>query len=488
MKKKPEKLKSQKKIGLCHGVFDILHIGHLWHFKEAKKKVDYLIVSVTSKELVQKTPGKPIFNDEQRAEILRSIDVIDEVIISNEKSAVEVIKKIKPDLYFKGQDYKNKKGDLSKKILDEERTVKKFGGKIFFTETPMFSSSQIHNNKFNFLSPDAAKYIKKINRTLFEKKLDIFFKKKINQKITIFGEAIIDVMRFVIPSGKSNKNSIIATRMQFEEKNGGGTILVANFLSIFFRNIEFVFCGKKKNLKILKKFLNPDIKIIFIEDNLSIIEKTRYVENYNYNRLFQVNSNEEQKISRSSINKIKKIIAKKNLKIIFDYGYSLINDEIVKKINNNKNTFINCQTNSYNFGFNRANKYKKVSCLSLDENEFRLIFNNKSDTVDFLIKKNIKFLSNIKYFIVTQGKNGCHLLYNRKIYFFPIIVGSSLDTTGCGDIFLSCFMVFLISKKFSIHEILMASHTAAGLHANTLGNRFNLSNHALLSSIKSYLK
>lgn len=481
-------MNSKRTVGLCHGVFDILHIGHLWHFKEAKKKVDYLIVSVTSKNIVQKSPGKPLFDDEQRVEMLKSIDVIDEVIISNEKSSIDVIKKIQPDLYIKGQDYRNKKTDLSRKIFDEERAVKKFGGKIYFTKSPLFSSSQIHNLRFNFISPEARKFIKEINKPLYEEKLKNFFKKKSNQKITIFGEAIIDTMRFVTPSGKSNKNAIIATRMENEEKNAGGTILAANFLSMFFKNVEFIFCGKKKDLKILKKFLNLEIKIIFIENNSSIIEKTRYVENYNYNRLFQVNTNENQNISQSAINKIKKIISKKNLKLIFDYGYSLINDEILKKINNNKNTFINCQTNSYNFGFNMASKYKKANCLSVDENEFRLMFNNKSDKISFLIKKNIKFLSNYKYFIVTQGKNGCHLLYNKRVFYFPVVVSSSVDTTGCGDIFLSCFMSFLVSKKFTISEILMASHVASGLHANTLGNRYNLNSHILSSSIKSYLK
>ena len=54
--------KKNKKIGLIHGVFDVIHYGHIKYFEEAKNKVDYLIVSVTTDEYVNKGPGKPIFN------------------------------------------------------------------------------------------------------------------------------------------------------------------------------------------------------------------------------------------------------------------------------------------------------------------------------------------------------------------------------------------------------------------------------------------
>ena len=58
--------KKGKKIGLIHGVFDVIHIGHIWYFKNAKKLVDKLFISVTSDEYVNKGPGKPIFDIHKR--------------------------------------------------------------------------------------------------------------------------------------------------------------------------------------------------------------------------------------------------------------------------------------------------------------------------------------------------------------------------------------------------------------------------------------
>ena len=96
----------KKKIVLCHGVFDLVHLGHIEHFKSAKSYGDYLIVSVTSNKFIKKGPGRPIFNQNQRLEFLKEIKLIDEVIISSTTSAEDVIKLVKPDFYVKGPDYK----------------------------------------------------------------------------------------------------------------------------------------------------------------------------------------------------------------------------------------------------------------------------------------------------------------------------------------------------------------------------------------------
>ena len=117
--------------GLCHGVFDIIHIGHLRHFNEAKKYCNYLIVSITSDRFVRKSKGpkKPIFNQDERFKILSSLKIVDEVIISDCETAEDSIKKIKPKFYFKGKDYK-KSAD---KNLNFERNIASLGGKVIFT-------------------------------------------------------------------------------------------------------------------------------------------------------------------------------------------------------------------------------------------------------------------------------------------------------------------------------------------------------------------
>ena len=121
---KPIKKKG-KKIVHCHGVFDLLHIGHFKHFESAKKYGDILIVSVTPDKFVYKGFSRPLFKSEQRLESLTTIQVIDFVVLNNSRNAVDIINKIKPDYYCKGPDYKDIKSDISYQIKNEMIAVKK---------------------------------------------------------------------------------------------------------------------------------------------------------------------------------------------------------------------------------------------------------------------------------------------------------------------------------------------------------------------------
>jgi cytidyltransferase-like protein len=68
-------LLKKKNIGLCHGVFDVFHVGHKKHIESCKKKVSCLVVSVTADKYVNKGPGRPIFNEGHRAELISSLDI-----------------------------------------------------------------------------------------------------------------------------------------------------------------------------------------------------------------------------------------------------------------------------------------------------------------------------------------------------------------------------------------------------------------------------
>lgn len=100
--------KLKKRIVLVHGVFDIIHLGHIEYFKEAKKYGDILIASVTSDQFVNKGFNKPYFKEADRCNFLSSIEMIDYIVLSQSPSSTFVINNVKPDFYCKGPDYKKK--------------------------------------------------------------------------------------------------------------------------------------------------------------------------------------------------------------------------------------------------------------------------------------------------------------------------------------------------------------------------------------------
>ena len=120
------KLKAKgKKVVLCHGVFDLLHIGHINHFHEAKDHGDILVVTVTSDQYVNKGPNRPAFSEEDRLKALAALNVVDYVALNKSPTAISAIKGLKPNIYCKGPDYKLHKNDISGEIINEIDALKK---------------------------------------------------------------------------------------------------------------------------------------------------------------------------------------------------------------------------------------------------------------------------------------------------------------------------------------------------------------------------
>ena len=181
-----------KKIVLCHGVFDLIHLGHIKHFKSAKSYGDYLIVSLTIDKLIKKGPGRPLFKEEQRLEFLNQIKIIDKVILSETESAQDVIKLVKPDYYVKGPDYLKNKNDKTKKIFLEKKLVKSFGGKIVYTKDESFSSSKIINDNNLVLNHEQKNFIKKIKKKFTYKQISQILLRFKKLNVFVLGELIID--------------------------------------------------------------------------------------------------------------------------------------------------------------------------------------------------------------------------------------------------------------------------------------------------------
>ncbi len=94
-------------IGYTTGVFDMFHIGHLNILRKSKELCDFLIVGVSTDELVQKEKNKtPVIPYEERAEIVSSIKYVDQVVAQENKNKKEAWEKYHFDKMFVGSDWK----------------------------------------------------------------------------------------------------------------------------------------------------------------------------------------------------------------------------------------------------------------------------------------------------------------------------------------------------------------------------------------------
>ena len=144
--KRVSEIKSESKtVGLCHGVFDLLHPGHIRHLESAKSLCDYLFVSITSDNFasLSRGQGRPILPNALRAYSLASLYFVDYVVISDSEKGVEVIKALRPSYYIKGPDCIKKTREEFPGFFEEIDTIKQLGGDIKYTCDEKLSTTEI---------------------------------------------------------------------------------------------------------------------------------------------------------------------------------------------------------------------------------------------------------------------------------------------------------------------------------------------------------
>jgi len=125
-----------ERIVFANGCFDILHAGHVRYLVAAKALGDLLIVAINSDEQARllKGEGRPLLPQDQRAEIVSSLEAVDFVTIFDEPTVTELLLALKPDIHAKGTDY-------TEDTVPERDVVRSFGGRVAIAGDPKNHSS-----------------------------------------------------------------------------------------------------------------------------------------------------------------------------------------------------------------------------------------------------------------------------------------------------------------------------------------------------------
>ncbi len=112
-----------KRVVFTNGCFDIIHAGHVRYLTEAKKLGDILVIGLNSDSSVSTIkPGRPIIPEQQRAEVLSALSMVDYITLFNEDTPYELIREIKPDILVKGADW-DIKNIVGNDIVKEVHTI-----------------------------------------------------------------------------------------------------------------------------------------------------------------------------------------------------------------------------------------------------------------------------------------------------------------------------------------------------------------------------
>ena len=391
-----------KTVVLCHGVFDLLHYGHIEHLREAKSQGDILVVSITASQYVNKGPDRPYFNDQQRMSFLSCIEFVDYVMLSEGTTVHDVVEHVQPDVYVKGQEYADSQNDVTGNIDSEREIVERYGGHIYFTRGEVYSSTRILNNFFGALPKEVVKESKRMHAKYGD---DVFdqIRRQVDAfsrlKILVVGDIIIDEYVFCRVQGVTMKDGAISTLYESQERYRGGSMAVAQHLANFAGKVTLLSqTGTDSDLVdyIIETMSGVECRIVQQKNFVTPI-KRRYLKRHplrhEYDKLFSINylmnTAQVKDIDYGNFNRnLRELILEYDVVVVCDYGHGLLQEESIRLLENEAPFLvINVQANSSNYGTNVITKYRRADAFAVDERELNLAFGQAYENTLVLLKK-----------------------------------------------------------------------------------------------------
>ncbi len=437
---------SGKTVVQCHGTFDLLHPGHLRHLEAAHHEGDILIVTVTADEFVNKGPGRPIYNQQLRCEMLASLQFVSWVAVNSQLDAVSLIHKIQPNIYAKGQDYADAGKDVTGKIRLEVEAVESHGGKFVMTNEITFSSTQLTNQHFDIYKPEMNEYLRQLRKNKSMTEIFELVESVRDYRVVFIGDTIIDEYRYVAVMGKSAKENIIATRHLNSDVFAGGVIAAANQTAAFCKEVEIITVLGNDNAAELdiQHALKPNVKLSPVYRNDSrTIRKIRFVEKEQTRKLFEVchisDAPINQEVESDLLSLIYTKLADADMVIVTDFGHGLLTPVVIKTLANQKKFLaVNAQANSANRGFNLITKYPRADYICINSDEARLAVSDRHSPLELVVGRELASRIDCPKMIVTQGRRGS-IAYSRghEPMVLPAFADKVVDSMGAGDAVLA---------------------------------------------------
>lgn len=226
-----------KTVVMCHGVFDLVHPGHIRHLLYAKGKADLLVVSITGDVHIGKAPYRPYVPQDLRALNLAALDMVDYVIVDDQPTPLDNLSRIQPDFFAKGYEYQE--GGLHPKTQQELEIVQSYGGEILFTPGDIvYSSSAIIETGPPNLSVEKLITLMDAEGVTFERLRDALGRFH-GVEVHVVGDTIVDTLTHTTMIGGMTKTPTPSVRFDNRVDYIGGAAIVAAHLAAAGARVTF---------------------------------------------------------------------------------------------------------------------------------------------------------------------------------------------------------------------------------------------------------
>lgn len=485
---------SGSRIVHAHGVFDLLHIGHIRHLQEARTFGDVLVVSLTEDRHVNKGPDRPAFTESLRAEAIAALGDVDFVTISRFPSAVEMIGIVRPHVYVKGPDYRQPADDVTGGIKREEEAVHAAGGEICITDDVTFSSSSLINRFLPAYSTGVQAYLDEFRSRYSARDVRGFLDRLATMRVVVVGEPILDEYVYCDQLGKSAKEPVLAMRYVNTETFAGGSLAVANHLADFCASVELVtFVGSYDGQeRFIRSNLKPNVRLNFVyKTDSPTIVKRRYVEATLLSKLFEVYFINDTPLERRDEQEFCSLLDARlqnaDAVVVSDFGHGLVTSEVKRQLGRSEVFLaVNTQINAANIRYHAISSYPRADYICINEGELRLDARERVGSLDSLVGELNKKMGCDRT-LVTRGSNGVEYYADGTSYVCPSFATRVVDRIGSGDAVLALSAV-AVAAGVPPDAVAFIANVVGAQKVQVVGNRSSIEKIATHKFIEALLK
>ena len=457
-----------KKIIMCHGVFDVVHPGHLRHLIYAKGKADILVTSITADRHISKGEHRPHVPQELRALNLAAFELVDYVVIDHNATPLENIAKLQPDYFAKGYEYTA--SGVAQKTQEEADVLRTYGGEVIFTPGDIvYSSSRLIN-----LAPPSIRTEKLLTFMQSEGLTFDLLRSSLLQlkgrRVHVIGDTIVDSYTQTAMIGGQTKTPTMSVLYERRDDFIGGAAVVAQHLRAAGAEVVFsTVLGEDK----LKDFVLEGLAKSGV-DCKSIIDATRPTTHKNAivaggYRLLKIDTLDNRSISDDVVQKLVGAISATSCDaVVFsDFRHGIFNRRTISRLIDAIPTGVYKVADSQVASrWGNITEFKGFDLITPNEREARFALADQDSGIRPLASA-LYDAAECKTLILKLGERGvltCRSSDHESLDSFVVVdsfVDRVVDAVGAGDALLAYATLSKLATGSDARATILGSLAAA---------------------------
>lgn len=457
----------QKKVILCHGVFDVVHPGHVRHLAYAKTKADILIASITADRHIKKGIYRPHIPEVLRALSLAAFEMVDYVMIDDQETPLKILSELKPDFFAKGFEYTST--GLPQATQEEADIVEGYGGQMIFTPGDVvYSSSKFLNLSLPQVQLEKLLLLMHLNDINFDS-LRHTIQKLSDYHVHVVGDTIVDSYTRTTFIGGQTKTPTFSVLYQGQDDYIGGAGIVAQHLRAAGARVTFSTVLGDDRLKefVIKGLQESGIEFFpIIDPNRPTTQKNAIISG-GY-RLLKIDTLDNRPISEDILEKLIESVQNSpaNAMVFSDFRHGIFNrmsaSALTQAIPQGTFRVADSQVASR---WGNITEFKGFDLITPNEREARFAMGDQDSTMGRLSSM-LQESSGYQNLILKLGDRGIFCVNQNlgaKSSYFSIdsFANNVIDAVGAGDALLAYATLTMLATGSLVIAGIIGSMAAA---------------------------